>query len=44
MDINGHGIGAVTVTSIGLKELQQAHLHVLENTAEVNKYIEYVLF
>ncbi|KAL5582926.1 hypothetical protein UlMin_015368 [Ulmus minor] len=43
-DINGHGIGAATVTSIGLKELQQAHLYVLENTVEVNEYIEYVLF
>ena len=43
-NINGHGIGVATVTSVGLKELQQAHLYMLENTAEVNEYIEYVLF
>ena len=44
IDINRHGIGDATVTSVGLKELQQAHLYVLENIAEVNEYIEYVLF
>ena len=43
-DINGHGIGVATISSDGLKELQQAPLYMLENTAEVNEYIEYVLF
>ena len=38
----GHGIGSADVQYVGLKDLCQAHLYVLENTIEIEEYIEYV--
>ena len=37
-----HGIGSANVQYVGLKDLHQAHLFVLENTIEIEESIEYV--
>ena len=36
----GHGIGSADVQSIGLNDLHQAYMYVLENTIEIKEYIE----
>ena len=39
---NDQGIGVVGIKHVDPKQLNQAHLYVLENTNEVQQYIEYV--
>ena len=39
---NDHGIGLHAVKKVEQSDLLKAHLYVLENTMEIEEYIEYV--
>ena len=41
---NDKGVGAIVVEQVDPKQLNQAHLYVLENTNEGQQYIEYVAY
>ena len=39
---NDHGIGLCAVKKVDQSDLLKAHLYVLENTMEIEEYVEYV--
>ena len=41
---NDKGVGAAVIEQVDLKQLNQAHLYVLENTNEGHQYKEYVAY